>query len=103
LFALSYCAQPNEANDYHDGNKPASGPHPTQEICCRFCNCGSSSSSSSASEPSAASSSSAGSGGPPDEQVIEVVTNVECKDGELIVTKTKIYARLYEGSGSGAP
>jgi hypothetical protein len=29
-----------------------------------------------------------------------VVTNVECIDGEIVVTKTKIWARLYEGSGS---
>jgi hypothetical protein len=151
LFANSYCAQANEPNDYHNGNKPASGPHPDEETCCRFCKCGSSdnSSSSSASYSSSSSSSrwfcywpngdesqavcqrpneaddnwngnspvsgpydteaecckscgcassssyggSSSSGG---ERVIEVVTNVECKDGEIVVTKTKIWARLAE-------
>jgi hypothetical protein len=85
------CRQPNESGDRWDGNTPVSGPYDTAAECCEVCGCAPPSSDGSSSGPPGS-----GSFGPG--EWLEVVTDVSCEDGQLVVTKTKIWARVWQGT-----
>jgi hypothetical protein len=109
------CRQPNEPGNYWNGLPPQGDPHESYEECCERCSCASSggsggSGSGSGGGPGSGSGSGSGGGGGSGSgsgsgggggscgpgEWLEVVTNVSCVDGELIVEKTKIWARVWE-------